>query len=178
MPPAGGYRTSMAWQARYGPLGPVVSAAAFSPGQPLAAPDPEPVRLWDLSQLKNGKITLEQAWQQAEAWGAAIIAKAPASVHAAINAAVVDVKQAASDAVGAADTLAGPIIDGAAQAAGSAFAAAASAYLGPVGGAVTPAALDAIDRIRDGVKAELDTLALQLKSQLAASPSPGAAPAA
>jgi hypothetical protein len=130
-----------------------------------------------LSELNSGKITLEQAWQQAEAWGAAIIAKAPASVQTAVNATVSDVKQAASDAVSAADTLAGPIIDTAAQAAGSAFAAAASAYLGPLGGVVTPAALDAIDKIRDGVKAELDTLALQLKSQLATS-SPSIAPQA
>jgi hypothetical protein len=31
----------MSWQARYGPLGPVVSAATFSPGQPLAPPELE-----------------------------------------------------------------------------------------------------------------------------------------
>lgn len=57
MPPTGGYRTSMAWQARYGPLGPVVSAATFSPGQPLTPPDLEPVRLWDFPVGVNTTIT-------------------------------------------------------------------------------------------------------------------------
>ena len=110
-----------------------------------------------LSELQNGKITLEQAWQQAEAWGASIIAKAPASVTADINAAVTDVKAAASAAVTVGEELAGPIIDTAAQAAGTAFASAASAYSARSATAITPAALDAIDRIRDGVKAELDS---------------------
>lgn len=169
-------RPVVAWMSAL--LRPLLEAARPHPLSGGVAAHLETETMSILSQLKNGKITLEQAWQQAEAWGATIIAKAPTSVRAAVTAAVSDVKQAASEAVSAADTLAGPIINSAAQAAGSAFAAAASAYLGPVGGAVTPAALDAIDKIRDGVKAELDTLALQLKSELASSASSNAAPAA
>jgi hypothetical protein len=57
MPPTGGYRTSLSWQARYGPLGPSVTDAVFSPGQPLAPPDQEPVRLWDFPTGVNAVIT-------------------------------------------------------------------------------------------------------------------------
>jgi len=121
-----------------------------------------------LSQLRDHKITFAEAAKEVEDWAASLIARSPAAAQQAITAVVSDVKQAASDALSVGDTLAGPLINSAADAAGSAFSAAASAYLGPFGGVVTPAALDAIDRIRDGVKAELDTLALQLKSQLAA----------
>ncbi len=56
MPPTGGYRTSMSWQARYGPLGPVVTNAQFSPGQPLTPPDLEAVRLWDFPVGVNTTI--------------------------------------------------------------------------------------------------------------------------
>jgi hypothetical protein len=57
MPPTGGYRTSLSWQARYGPLGPSVTDAVFSPGQPLSPPDPEPVRVWDFPVGVNTTIT-------------------------------------------------------------------------------------------------------------------------
>ena len=57
MPPTGGYRTSLRWQARYGPLGQSVTDATFSPGQPLAPPDQEPVRVWDFPVGVNTVIT-------------------------------------------------------------------------------------------------------------------------
>ncbi len=57
MPPTGGYRTSLSWQARYGPLGPSVTDAVFSPGQPLSPPDQEPVRVWDFPVGVNTTIT-------------------------------------------------------------------------------------------------------------------------
>src|SRR5262249_52392366 len=56
MSPTGGIRTSLAWQARY-PLGRAVSDAVFSPGQPLAPPDQEPVRVWDFPVGVNAFIT-------------------------------------------------------------------------------------------------------------------------
>ncbi len=131
-----------------------------------------------LSDIRAGVTTLENGWKTIEAWGESILAKAPPSVQTAVAGAVGDVKQAASDAVTAADTLAGPLISTAASAVGVAFSTAAATYLGPLGVAVTPAALDAIDRIRDGIKAELDTLALQTKAQLAGSaPAQSATPA-
>jgi hypothetical protein len=57
MPPTGGYRTSLSWQARYGPLGQAVTDAVYSPGQPLAPPDQEPVRVWDFPVGVNTVIT-------------------------------------------------------------------------------------------------------------------------
>ena len=57
MPPTGGLRSSMSWQARYGPLGQAVSQAIFSPGQPLSPPDAEPVRVWDFPIGVNTSIT-------------------------------------------------------------------------------------------------------------------------
>jgi hypothetical protein len=56
MPPTGGIRTSLAWQARY-PLGQAVSDAVFSPGQPLSPIDQEPVRVWDFPVGVNAFIT-------------------------------------------------------------------------------------------------------------------------
>jgi hypothetical protein len=55
MPPTGGIRTSMSWRTQYGPLGPGVTDAVFSPGQPLTPPDQEPVRIWDF-QSGGGQI--------------------------------------------------------------------------------------------------------------------------
>lgn len=60
MPPTGGFRTSLAWQARY-PLGQAVSDAVFSPGQPLTPPEQEPVRLWDFPVGINAFITPRSA---------------------------------------------------------------------------------------------------------------------
>ncbi|HZZ87333.1 MAG TPA: hypothetical protein VFE13_03270 [Caulobacteraceae bacterium] len=57
MPPSGGYRTSLSWRARYGALGPAVTDAMFSPGQPLTPPDQEPVRVWDFPVGANTIIT-------------------------------------------------------------------------------------------------------------------------
>ena len=57
MPPDGGFRTSLSWQARYGALGERVSNATFSPGQPLAPAPAEPVRLWDFPVGINTVIT-------------------------------------------------------------------------------------------------------------------------
>jgi hypothetical protein len=57
MPPTGGNRTSLSWQARYGPLGQRVTDAVFSPGQPLTPPDQEPVRVWDFPVGVNTVIT-------------------------------------------------------------------------------------------------------------------------
>jgi hypothetical protein len=57
MPPTGGIRTSLSWRITQGPLGPAVTDAIFSPGQPLLPPDPEPVRVWDFPVGVNTTIT-------------------------------------------------------------------------------------------------------------------------
>jgi hypothetical protein len=50
----------MSWQASY-PLGPAVSEAVFSPGQPLAPTDQEAVRVWDFPVGVNANITPRSA---------------------------------------------------------------------------------------------------------------------
>ena len=57
MPPTGGYRTSLSFQARYGPAGQALTGGVFSPGQPLTPPDAEPVRVWDFPVGVNTVIT-------------------------------------------------------------------------------------------------------------------------
>ena len=57
MPPTGGIRTSLSWRITQGPLGPAVTDAIFSPGQPLLPPDQEPVRVWDFPVGVNTTIT-------------------------------------------------------------------------------------------------------------------------
>jgi hypothetical protein len=57
MPPTGGNRTSLSWNAQFGPLGPAVTDAVFSPGQPLTPPDQESVRVWDFPVGINTTIT-------------------------------------------------------------------------------------------------------------------------
>src|ERR1700679_166066 len=61
MPPTGGYRTSLSWHARYGPLGQSVTDAVYSPGQPLTPTDQEPVRVWDFPVGVNTTITPRSA---------------------------------------------------------------------------------------------------------------------
>jgi hypothetical protein len=61
MPPTGGFRTSLSWQARYGPLGASVTNGVFSPGQPLVPPDQEPVRVWDFPVGVNTVTTPRSA---------------------------------------------------------------------------------------------------------------------
>jgi hypothetical protein len=120
-----------------------------------------------ISQLLKGQITWTQAETEIDSWVKALFEKTPPAVQAALTAAVNDVKQGASDAISLADTLAGPIIDTAASAAGAAFTTAINSYLGPAGAVVTPVGIDAIDKVRDGIIAELNTLALQAKAALA-----------
>jgi hypothetical protein len=61
MPPTGGTRTSLSWNTQFGPLGPAVTDAVFSPGQPLVPPDQEPVRVWDFPVGVNAVITPRSA---------------------------------------------------------------------------------------------------------------------
>ena len=63
-----------------------------------------------ISQLFSGKITFSQAESQAETWFSTILSKAPASVQGDVATGLSDLKQAASDAVGLADTALGGIL--------------------------------------------------------------------
>lgn len=118
-----------------------------------------------LSQLFRGKITWSQAESQIDAWATQTEAQVP-GLTALTGAVAADLKQAASDAIATADTLAGPLLAAGADAVSVAFTAAATAYLGPFGAVVSPAAHDAIGKIRDGLKAALDAEAAALIASL------------
>lgn len=126
-------------------------------------------KMWD-TIIGGGNPTqaVSTAVNQIDQWGAAIVAKAPVDVQAAINQTVVDLKGVASAALTTADKLAVPFINTAATAAGGAFTAAVTAYLGPVvSTAITPAGLDAIAAIKNGIINELNALELEMQAQLA-----------
>ena len=125
------------------------------------------------SQLFEGKITWSTAEAQIESWASQTVTNNPA-LTATAGAVMADLKQAASDAIATADTLAGPLLATGAAVVGTAFTTAATAYLGPFSGEVTPAVLDAIAKIRDGLKASLDAEAASLIASL--KPAPAAAP--
>ena len=125
------------------------------------------------SQLFEGKITWQTAVSQIEGWGQKIVTTNPALTSAA-GAVVSDLKQAASDAISTADTLAGPLLATGATVVGGAFTTAVTAYLGPLAPGLNAAGLDAIAKIRDGLKSALDAEAAALIASLA--PVPAAPP--
>jgi hypothetical protein len=126
-------------------------------------------KMWDaIIGGSNPTQAVSTAVNQIDQWGAAVLAKAPAAVQADITQAVTDLKGVASAALTAADTLAVPIINTAATAAGAAFTGAVTAYLGPVASAaLTPAGLDAIAAMKNGIINELNALELEMQAALA-----------
>ena len=118
-----------------------------------------------LSDLFRGKISWSTAEKEIETWTQQTVAANPTLTQTA-GAVMADLKQAASDAISTADTLAGPLLATGADAVSAAFTTAATAYLGPFGAVVSPAANDAITKIRDGLKAVLDAEAAALIAQL------------
>lgn len=128
-----------------------------------------------ISQLLHGKITWQTAARQIEAWGAKTVGDSPALIGAT-SVVISDLKQAASNAIMLADSMAGPLLAAGADAVNAAFTVAATKYLGPFGAVVSPAAHDAIDKIRDGLKAEIDAAAMAMKASLAPAPGATAAP--
>lgn len=121
------------------------------------------------SQLFEGKITWSQAESQIESWATKTVESNPA-LTATAGAVMSDLKQAASDAISTADTLAGPLLATGATVVGGAFTTAVSAYLGPLAPGLNAAGLDAIAKIRDGLKAALDAEAASLIASLAPKP--------
>lgn len=119
-----------------------------------------------LTELLRKKITWDQAKTKIETWISQVSSGLPATAQAALGEVLTDAKQAASDAITLADTMAGPLLADGADAVEAAFDVAAKAYLGPLGTLITPAVHDSIDRIRDGLKAAIDAKALQLKATL------------
>ena len=122
----------------------------------------------DLTDLAEGKITFGQFVAKATAWTQALIAHDPALTQA--SAAVLsDVKQAASDAVGMADTYVGaaimPAAAGVEVALDAALATLTKGASIPFNGFVN----DGIDKMAAAVKSEADTWALKAKAEIAGS---------
>ncbi len=120
----------------------------------------------DLTDLAEGKITFGQFVAKATAWTQALIAHDPALTQA--SAAVLsDVKQAASDAVGMADTYVGaaimPAAAGVEVALDAALATLTKGASIPFNGFVN----DGIDKMAAAVKSEADTWALKAKAEIA-----------
>lgn len=113
-----------------------------------------------ISQLAKGAITWQTAVGQIEGWFAKGFASAPAIVQQ-------DAKQAASDALGLADTALGPIIAaGALAVEGAATTALTAAGVG----ALSPAADAAISNISNSLKAEVDITIAKWRAELTPGP--------
>lgn len=129
-----------------------------------------------LSDLMSKKNTWDQAKARLEGWFSKIggqLGDNPA-VAAAAGAALSDLKQAASNAVALADTLAGPIIAAGAVTVNAATQAAIKTYLGPFGAVASAPAKDGIYKIANALKAEIDAAAAEIEASLTP---PGPAPA-
>lgn len=120
-----------------------------------------------LTDLLSKKITFAQAATEAGAWASSLVAKDPI-LTAAAGAILSDVKQAASNAVMAADTMVGAAILPAAQgvevALDGALASLTKGASIPFNGFIN----DGIDQMANAIKAEADAWALKAKAALAA----------
>lgn len=117
------------------------------------------------SNLFHGRITWQTAASQIETWAQQSVAANPALQATAADV-MTELKQAASDAIATADTLAGPLLAAGADVVAGAFNVAATSYLGPFGAVASSASHDAVMRIRDGLKAAIDAEAAALIASL------------
>ncbi len=121
-----------------------------------------------ISQLAKGAITWGEAETQIETWFGKAWSGVPSTVQA-------DAKQAASDALGLADTALGPIIAaGALAVEGAATTALTAAGVG----ALSPAADAAISNISNSLKAEVDITIAKWRAELTPGPQVVMAPVA
>ena len=120
-----------------------------------------------LTDLAEGKITFPTAATEAESWASKLITSDP-TLSTAASGVLSDVKQAASDAVGMADTAIGtailPAAKGVEVALDAALATVTKGVSIPFNGFVN----DGIDQMAAAIKAEADAWALKAKAALAA----------
>lgn len=119
------------------------------------------------SQLLSGKLTFTQAVAQGEQWFSTLLAKASPTAQADVAQGLSDFKQAASNAIGLADTALGPILATATVAIES---AATTALDSATAGAATPLnpIVDAgVGQVINALHAELDAVAAKYRAQLA-----------
>lgn len=125
-----------------------------------------------LTEALRRRITFGQAAIQIEAWGSALLSKAPAAVQTDVGAAISDLKQAASNAIQLADTAAGPLIAEGSVAVSTAFTAVLTKYLGPLAAVESPVTTDAVNTVAAALKAEIDAMATQAIASLKPAPAP------
>lgn len=119
-----------------------------------------------LSDLAHGHITFHQAAAQAEQWASQVVSHDPI-LAATASTLLADVKQAASDAVGLADSALGQFII---PAAGTVEVALDAALAKATGGLSIPFnhfTSDGIDKFAAAIKAEADAWTLKVKAALA-----------
>lgn len=120
-----------------------------------------------ITQIWNGAV---KDFNAAEAWvdkEIAAVEKALPGATTTINAVGSDLKQAASDAIGLADTALAGIIPAAATAITGAADAALLAYTGPLALPLTPLTNDGIMQIEAALVSTINSWALTAKAKLA-----------
>jgi len=127
-----------------------------------------------LTDVLHGRMSFHDAAAQVEKDAENLVNHLPAPLHDAIIAMVPALKQSASNAVDIGDTAMKAALDVALAVVSPAVTAAMAHYV-PQGTALSPLAVDALDRIASALKAEIDALAFQAKADLA--PTPPAPPA-
>ncbi len=132
-----------------------------------------------LSDIRAGVADFKAGAETVVGWADTLYNSLPAPLHAAVDQEVAIAKQAASDAVGWADSAAKPVIDGAAETINTSFVQVVSGLgllidgqpgavvAGAAARELQPFEIDAVNRARDALKAELDVEALRIKALLA-----------
>ena len=132
--------------------------------------------LW--RNLTNGKMTATEAWSEAETKVETdvgqVVAHGGAVAQVAAQAIAPVIKQGLSDAIGISDTAAVAFVGPASDTVAAAFTTAVTGYLGPLSAPLAAAGRDAIYKVRDLLKSELDAQALAMEASLT---TPPAAPA-
>lgn len=122
-----------------------------------------------LSDLFAKRITFQQAAAEAGAWATALVTSNPA-LAADAGAALAVVKQAASDAITAADTMVGRAAAPTALAVETALDAALAGLTHGASVALNPFVNDGVDALAKYVKDAADAWALKTKASIAAPP--------
>lgn len=120
-----------------------------------------------LSDAWNRKITWTQAGSEIVSWFEHVIPQATAAAQPELTQAMSDLKQAASNALGWADTALGPIMaTGTAVVEGAANVALISVVGPTAAGAITPGLDAAISAVSAGLKAAIDAEEAALRAKL------------
>lgn len=127
------------------------------------------------SGLAGGKLTWSQAQTEIESAGAKVFSSLPTSAQSSVTQAISDVKQGASNALAAADTLLGPAISTGATVVEGALDSLIAAYTGGLAVPLTAGVNDGVTALANGLKSAIDARLLQHQAALAATP-PAVAP--